>query len=95
MLFSAEEQRVVLVALFHTDDKFRNIEQELPPGLSLSRSLRNLTIEIKINEDLAGLYEASLPFEHFEDKVFGPQEVNLQNFVQYFLPVFIFLISSK
>ena len=67
-------RRVVLLGLLHEKDWFKEIEDSLPAGLLVTRALRDFSIKLMLNSTLKELYEASLPFEFFEQRMYGPQE---------------------
>jgi hypothetical protein len=70
-------QRVVLVVLLHEEDVFRKLEHNLPPGVLMTRSIREATIDVNLRNNLAELYQLCFPYEHFRDRLFGPQEDEL------------------
>jgi len=70
-------QKAILIALINHHDAFRKWEESLPPGLLLSRGLRQLNIKIDLRQSLDDLYEMSAPFEYYTDRLYGPQEDEL------------------
>lgn len=69
--------RVALIALLHKKDLFRITEDSLPPGILLTRAIREFKIELNLAHSFQELYEAALKAENFEGKLFGPQEDEL------------------
>lgn len=67
----------VLIALMHPTDLFRATEDTMPGGVLISRGLREIRMEVKVLQSLRELYEDSLQYEHFEHRMFGPQEDEL------------------
>ena len=66
--------RIMIVGLLHEVDRFQEMEEMLPANILISRSLRNIAIQVKCISSIKELYDSSLPFESFEDRLFGPQE---------------------
>lgn len=71
------KNRVVIIALLHESDYFREFEESLPRGLLITRFLRSSSIDFQSLFTLAELYKVSLPFEFYNEKLFGPQEEEL------------------
>jgi hypothetical protein len=69
--------RVVLIALLGIEDFWKEFEETIPAGILITRALRDLKFELKLESNLEELYNMSLPFENFEEKLFGPQEEEL------------------
>jgi hypothetical protein len=74
---SGAPRRIVLIALTHKEDHFRKYEDFMPPGLSVTRVFRHVMLEVNLKSSLEELYEKSLPFEHSDERLFGPQEDEL------------------
>jgi len=70
-------RRAALIALFTSQEIFRNWEEQLPPGLLISRVLRSFHFKLELDQPLSEIYEKSVPFEEFQDRLFGPQEDEL------------------
>jgi hypothetical protein len=75
--FGFPVQRIVLVVLLHEDDVFRKLEDTLPPGILLTRTVREMQLEINLKNTLSELYQYAFPFDHYRDRLFGPQEDEL------------------
>jgi len=78
-----ESDCVIIVSLLHEEDHFRNLEESLPAGLLITRSLRSFSLEFRCINTLLELYQLSTPYEHFATRLFGPQEEELG--LNYFL----------
>ena len=72
-----ESDCVIIVSLLHEEDHFRNLEESLPAGLLITRTLRAFSLQFKCTNTLVELYQLSTPFEHYTTRLFGPQEDEL------------------
>lgn len=66
-----------LVLLLHPSDRLHDIEGELPPGVFLTRAVRNLRIKLSLDRDLRALRDASLEYSDIERQLFGVQAAEL------------------
>ena len=71
------QRRVVFIALTRKIDSLRKYEDLLPPGSLITRAVRHAQVKVETKKDLNTLYEESLPFENYEERLFGPQEDEL------------------
>jgi hypothetical protein len=62
-----------LVLLLHPSDRLHDIEGELPPGVFLTRAVRNLRVKLSLDRDLRELRDKSLECINIERKLFGIQ----------------------
>jgi len=69
--------RAIVLALLHEEDFYRQMEEQLPAGVLISRGFRNITFAVGVLSSLSSMYDTSLSFEGFEDRLFGPQEDEL------------------
>jgi hypothetical protein len=73
-----QPQRVVCVALLHERDPYKAIEDQIKSlGLLFTRALRLLKVDLRLVKSLSELYAESTEFDHFQQKLFGPQEDEL------------------
>ena len=84
----AESDCVIILSLLHDEDHFRNLEESLPAGLLITRTLRSFSLQFRCINSLMELYQLSTPYELYTTRLFGPQEDELGIFV-------ITLFSSK
>lgn len=69
--------RIILIVLLHETDFYRDFESKLPSGVLITRALRNFNFDLKLTSSLKEIYESALPFENYEDRIYGPQEDEL------------------
>jgi len=70
-------QRIMLVALLHDVDRFAEFEENIPAGVLISRTIRNLVLQLDLVPTVTQLYQHSKSYEGFEERLFGPQEDEL------------------
>eukprot|EP01034_Spumella_vulgaris_P025693 gene25693-32180_t len=71
-------RRVVLVALYHETDFFQDIEKLLVENdVFISRAVHRMNVEVLARDSLLDMFRASQQFEHYEEKLYGPQESEL------------------
>jgi hypothetical protein len=68
------KQRVVIVSLLSDEDHYRNLEDALPSGMVITRSLRSVKLRADLMTTFADVLSVSKEFVNFEEKLFGPQE---------------------
>ena len=71
------EPTALVVALLHETDYFAEFEESMPAGVAATRALRRMGVRLSFINSLSELYDASLPFESYQDRLFGPQEDEL------------------
>eukprot|EP00597_Dinobryon_sp_UTEXLB2267_P010873 CAMPEP_0170099730 /NCGR_PEP_ID=MMETSP0020_2-20130122/1214_1 /TAXON_ID=98059 /ORGANISM="Dinobryon sp., Strain UTEXLB2267" /LENGTH=1015 /DNA_ID=CAMNT_0010322445 /DNA_START=705 /DNA_END=3753 /DNA_ORIENTATION=+ len=70
--------KVALVALLHERDYFQDVERLLVElDIFLSRSFTKGSLEVNLTETFQDLFAHSTKFHCFDEKLFGPQEVDL------------------
>ena len=70
--------RIVCIALLHDRDPLEWMEEQISShDLTFTRSLRKLTLDIRILQSFQEIYQKSCDMEDFQDKLFGPQEDEL------------------
>jgi hypothetical protein len=73
-----QHPRVVCVALLHDRDPYKAIEDQIKSlTLFFTRALRMLKIDLRLVKSLSELYDESAEYDHFQEKLFGPQEDEL------------------
>lgn len=89
-----ESDCVIIVSLLHEEDHFRNLEESLPTGLLITRTLRSFSFQFRCINTLMELYQVSRPYEHYATRLFGPQEEELGIIICY-SPMNIFIAFSE
>jgi len=74
---SGAPRRAVFIALTCKVDHFRVYEERIPPGLLMTRAVRHFLFKVELKSTLGEIYEKSLPYEDYEERLFGPQEDEL------------------
>ena len=70
--------RVLLVGCFHERNYFSELERFLVElEIFISRSFTRGMFELNLTEGFCDIYSHSSRFHCFEEKLFGPQEVDL------------------
>ena len=70
--------RVLLIGCFHERNYFNELERFLVElEIFISRSFTRGTFELNLTEGFRDIYSNSSRFHCFEEKLFGPQEVDL------------------
>ena len=73
-----EYPRVICIALLHPRDPFEQLEDRVTAAnLFFTRTIRSLSLDIRVLKTLDELYTESDEFFSFEEKLFGPQEDEL------------------
>ena len=73
-----QDYKIVMLGLFHQRDEFHKMENFLvEQGLFVSRFLTKLNIDIKLRQDFMEIYNQAWSYQHYDDKLFGPQEEEL------------------
>ncbi len=80
-----ESDCVIIVSLLHEEDHFRNLEESLPTGLLITRTLRSFSFQFRCINTLMELYQLSRPYDHYVTRLFGPQEEELGTIICYYL----------
>lgn len=66
-----------IIMLIHPTDHLHHVENQLPPGIFITRALRSIRVKLLLNHSMQQLHKESLEFVDFERKLFGPQEAEL------------------
>ena len=74
---SESHKRVLVLCLLHEEDRFMNLEEEMPARVTLTRGIRRASVNLSMIQSIKEMYEESLPFESYLDRLFGPQEDEL------------------
>ena len=74
---SGVSPQVILVALLHERDLWKEFEAKLPMNLLVSRSLRSLDLNVLLRENLMNLFTESKQYVDYISKLYGPQEEEL------------------
>lgn len=70
--------RVLLIGCFHERNYFQELERFLVElEIFISRSFTRGVFELNLTEGFRDIYSNSSRFHCFEEKLFGPQEVDL------------------
>jgi hypothetical protein len=70
-------QRIVMIALLHEKDGWKNLESSLPPDIFMTRAFKSIDFSICLHQSLTELYAQSLDYVEYLSRLFGPQEDEL------------------
>lgn len=71
-------KKVILVALLHEEDAFLDVEKLLLEcDLYVSRGIQRLSVDVSIAQTMDDIFQRSLEYFNFQEKLFGPLEEEL------------------
>jgi hypothetical protein len=66
--------QVLLIIFFSTINLVEELEEQLPPGLLITRCLKNFSFKLQTDQTFPELLEKMFSTHNFSQKLFGPQE---------------------
>jgi hypothetical protein len=69
----SNQEAHILVVLMRKEDVLEQFEEKLPSALQITRSLRQVSLSVRLDHTLSSLYRKSLEHEFYQQRLFGPQ----------------------
>ena len=70
-----QSKKMVIIYFLSKKNLLKELENNLPPSILITRTIRNLNVDINIKQSSESIFNHSKAYVDFERRIFGPQEV--------------------